>query len=245
MINRRCAVVVLTVLLATGCAKTVDGAARPASNPTQTHDKQLLLDGETLGNLLAQPFKKHPTWGPHHGGREKLGTNQDNATPAPCIGVAFASAAIAYASVPVLEVETVMWAAPYQPVRVDDVQEGVVSLPTPQDAAAAFAKFTAQWQACDGTTVTSEYVKPHGVRAISDVRVADSVVAASVLGTSGPHAVDYPQPVARALGVRGNHLVEVAVEFIGNGDPANQGNADMKTSGIQIAHAIMDRLAVS
>lgn len=236
----------MTVLLASGCATTVDGTARPAPSGNSTHDKQLLLDGATLANLLAQPFKRHPAFGPYHGGREKLTTNDDSATPAQCIGVVSMLMARVYEPFPVREVDSVMWAAPqHQAVKVDDVEEAVVSFPTPQDAAAAFAKFSAQWQACDGTTVTSQPVDVQGLKAISDVRVADSVVAAEVVKSSGPHDVVYPQPASRALGVRGDHLVEVDVTFFGNGDPANQGSGDVKTSGIQIAHAIMDRLAVS
>lgn len=40
-------------------------------------------------------------------------------------------------------------------------------------------------------------------------------------------------------------MVEVAVQFYGNGDPMAQGSGDIKTSASYIAHTMMDRLALS
>jgi hypothetical protein len=117
-------------------------------------------------------------------------------------------------------------------------------LPTPKDAAAAFAKFSAQWQGCDGTTLTADSVA-FARNTISDVRVADSVVAASVSMQPPEHSIPYSRPEARAVGVRGNYLVEVAVDFYGNDDPTAQGSGDIKTSAVDIAHAMMDRLALA
>jgi hypothetical protein len=59
------------------------------------------------------------------------------------------------------------------------------------------------------------------------------------------HSILASMPVARALGVRGDYLVEVAVRFFGNDDPPAQGSGDINTSAIDIAHAMMDRLTLS
>ena len=49
-------------------------------------------------------------------------------------------------------------------------------------------------------------------------------------------------PQARAIGVKGNCLVEAEVSFIPFSYPGDEGSADTNTSAIDIAHAIMDRL---
>jgi hypothetical protein len=49
-------------------------------------------------------------------------------------------------------------------------------------------------------------------------------------------------PEARAIGVKGNCLVEVEVSFIPVSYPGDEGSADINTSAIDIACAIMDRL---
>jgi hypothetical protein len=97
-------------------------------------------------------------------------------------------------------------------VKADDVDESVVSLPSAADADALFAKSSAQWTACDGKTLTvlsGTFVQ----NAITDVRVADSVVAATVSLGPGVHSILASIPEARAIGVRGNCLVEVEVSF--------------------------------
>jgi len=59
------------------------------------------------------------------------------------------------------------------------------------------------------------------------------------------HSILASVPLARALGVRGNCLVEVAVHFFGNSYPSDQGSGEINTSAVDIAHAMMDRLALS
>jgi hypothetical protein len=203
-----------------------------------------MVDGATLAKLLGQPFKSAPFSPPSYGGSEKFRTAWESATPVDCIGAVFMMEKIVYQSVPAKDVTDEMWTSDGHSVKVHSVDEGVISLPTPKDAAAAFAKFSAQWQACDGTTLTADSVA-FARNAISDVRVADSVVAASVSMQPPEHSILYSRPEARAVGVRGNYLVEVAVDFYGNDDPTAQGSGDIKTSAVDIAHAMMDRLALA
>jgi hypothetical protein len=113
-------------------------------------------------------------------------------------------------------------------------------LPTAADAGSAFAKFSAQWQKCDGTAVPL----PGGLLMltpqINDVRVADSVVAATVsLEFALPSSLPAAIPEARAIGVRGNCLVEVDVVYSRSANPSS----DIHTSAIDIAHAMMDKVS--
>ena len=231
----------VAALLATGCTAAIGGKAVPAPVPPIM---RILLDGATLAKLLAQPFKTVPLFGPSYGGSEKFGTGWEDAAPAECMGVVFMTQQAIYQSVPVQEVADVMWTNDGHSVKVDDVDEGVISFPTSKDAAAAFAKFSAQWHGCDGTTLTT-HSATSARNVISDVRVADSVVAASILAHPPEHSLLASVPVARALGVRGSYLVEVAVRFYGNDNPTAQGSGDVKTSAVYVAHAMLDRLALS
>jgi hypothetical protein len=242
MSNRWCGLApLLAVLLATGCTAAIGGKAVPAPVPPIM---RIMLDGATLAKLLGQPFKSAPSSPPSYGGRERLGTAWEDAGPPECIGVVFMMQKIVYESVPVKDVADETWTSDTQSVKVESVAEGVISFSSSKDAAAAFTKFVAQWQGCDGTTLTARSVTSTR-NVISDVHSADSVVGASVLMHPHEHSILASMPVARALGVRGDYLVEVAVRFFGNDDPPAQGSGDINTSAIDIAHAMMDRLTLS
>jgi hypothetical protein len=242
MSSRRCWVAALMAMaLATGCTPKIGGTARPAPLPPML---RIMLDGATLSKLLGQPFKNAPQFPPSYGGSEKFGTADESASPADCIGVVFMMQKIVYQSVPVKDAVRELWRNDGRSVKVDDVDEGVISFATAKDAAAAFERFSGQWQKCDGTTLSMDSVTS-ARNVISDVRLADSVVAASVLMHPHENSILTSIPMARALGVRGNYLVEVAVSFYGNDDPAARGSGDVNTSGVYLAHAMLDRLALT
>lgn len=48
--------------------------------------------------------------------------------------------------------------------------------------------------------------------------------------------------MARALGVKGPYVVEVRVDFIPIYGPGDQGNGNINTTAIDLAHALMDKL---
>lgn len=200
-----------------------------------------MFDGTALARLLGQPFQPYPHYS-EFGGLDTLGSNWDNGRPADCIGVVHLMQRVTYASAPILETAAETWVHKGDSVKVDSVEQGIVELRTVADANALFAKFTAQWQRCDGTTLMVEPIDIWGADAISDVRVSDSVVAATVSMGSGPHGGLNAIPEARALGVKGPYLVEVTVEFIPIYTPADQGNADINTTAIDLTHALMDKL---
>ncbi|WP_264058644.1 sensor domain-containing protein [Mycobacterium montefiorense] len=146
----------------------------------------------------------------------------------------------AYQSANVENIAQALWQQEGSSASATDVAEGVVALPTIAAANALFATFSAQWQQCDGRTLTvpsSSFVQ----NAISDVRIADSVVVASVSRESGEHSVLAAVPEVRALGVRGNCLVEVEVALVGSTDLTDQPSA--KFDALAIAHAMMDRVS--
>jgi hypothetical protein len=118
------------------------------------------------------------------------------------------------------------------PAVVIAVDEGVVALPTAVEADALFATFAQQWNRCNGKTADyrSQSYK------ITDVRVADSVLAATVQTS--------PTPIARAIGVRVNCVVEVKVPFSNDrGSPDRTQSADPETRAIDIARLMMEKVS--
>lgn len=233
----------IAVLLASGCTETTAGTASLAQNAGRVPAiKRALFDGAALARLLNQPFQPYPHYS-EFGGIDKLGTNWDNGRPADCIGVVHLMQRATYGSAPLQDTAAEMWVHKGDSVKIDSVQEGIVALRTAADAGALFAKFAAQWQKCDGTTLSVEPIDVWGSDAISDVRVLDSVVAATVSMGSGPHSVLNAIPTARALGVKGPYLVEVTVEFMPIYGPGDAGNGDINTTAIDLTHALMDKLS--
>ncbi|MEE2852350.1 MAG: sensor domain-containing protein [Actinomycetota bacterium] len=233
----------VAVLLASGCTKTTSGTATLAPDAGRVPAiKRALFDGTALARLLGQPFQPYPHYS-EFGGTDKLGSNWDNGQPADCIGVVHLMQRGTYGSAPIQDTAAEMWVHKGDSVKVDSIQEGIVALRTTEDASALFAKFTAQWQKCDGTTLTVEPIDVWGSDAISDVRVRDSVVAATVSMGSGPHGGLNAIPTARALGVKGPYLVEVTVDFIPIYTPADAGNADINSTAVDLTHALMDKLS--
>ncbi len=228
-----------------GCATTVGGAAKPAPELTPrtltglTVDHVLLSD-RTLSRILRRSLNIDPRFPPRFGGAEEL---DDDATALPdgCRGVAAMLQQSFYQSGEVNEVAVETWRHAAASPDVNSVKEGVVSLPTAADAGALFATFSRQWQQCDGT-VTS---LPGGVfrlkGKITDVQLSTSVLAATIsIGwtsrTAEPDANSIP--AGRAIGIRGNCLIEVEVDFF-NG-PSNAG--DINGTATAIARAMMDKV---
>jgi hypothetical protein len=223
--------------LAAGCVAVVGGTAYPmrglAPRPLIGQPvKQVLLDNSELSKIIGQLFQGKAELPPRFGGRELLFGLP--ASPSQCAGVVYELHRTSYGTADIRTVaQESWWTVGVRGAKVIDVSESVVALPTASAADALFAKFTQAWNRCNGTTVTSHFPSGGGPRAtISDVRAADSVLAATVeSGTS------FTITNARAVGVRVNCLVEVDVAFFANQQPAG--------TAVDIAHAMMDKVSRS
>jgi hypothetical protein len=250
----------LTVVaaLAVGCGavggQVVQGTAKPAPNLkprplTGETVRQVLLDDAALSRMLSQPFvaRKPPVFG----GPDKLFQSDTPVSPPACQGVTAMLQKSVYQSDPAVQVNDVAsesWWNNGEPAQVISVMQGVVTLPSAAQAEALFAKFSNQWQQCKGTTTTEQSGPISTTTDISDVRVADAsntVVAATNTATSVLPNMPalQPTPQARAIGVRLNCLVEVEVVFFGDRRSSDPGSANLDTSGIDIAHAMMDKIS--
>jgi hypothetical protein len=243
------AIAVLGVaVLAAGCTAVVGGKARPAPNVTArpfsgSVIKEVLLDDAALSRLLQQPFKADAHFPPRFGGPDLL---QDDgpASSVGCLGVAVMLQRTVYQSARVQGVAVESWLHAARSVKVISVKEGVVSLPTGAAADALFAKFSEQWRKCAGTTLPLPGSAVRLTAKITDVRDANSVLAATVsMGLTVPSSDPAAILEGRAIGVRGNCLVEVEVDFFNTSNPSHQGSGDVDTSAAEIAHALLDRVS--
>ncbi len=236
----------IAVLLATGCTATTSGKVVPAPNLALrpligSVVKQVLLDGAALSRLLNQGFQTVPAYPPVFGGREKLRDRFGAAASGDCGGVAYALQKSTYRSADVKNVADEFWRPDGSSADFSVVHEGVVSLPTAADANALFARFSTQWQQCDGQAL-AEPGKVFVRDTIADVRSMGSVVAATVSLEPRPGSVLAAVPQARAAGVAGNCLVEVEIAFFGITYPSDAGSADISTSAIKVARAMMSKV---
>jgi len=235
-------------LLTAGCTAAVDGNARPAANlksraiTGQTIKKVLLGDG-ALSEILNQSFEFDPRFPSRFGGPETL-QDSGSVLRVDCLGVAMMLQKIDYQSTNVKQVAMEAWRRTAKSMQVTSVKEGVVSLASADDADALFAKFSQQWQKCDGATLLlpDGMVKLKGK--VTNVKVASSVLAATAsvgwaFSGSGSEAI----PEGRAVGVRANCLVEVEVDFFNASDPAPQASGTFNTKAVDIAQAMMDEVS--
>lgn len=244
----------LVISLASGCTSVVAGTALPAAGlapqlVTGEAIKDVLLDSAALAKILGQDFTAKSELPPRFGGPEKLQEAFGRVSRVDCLGITTMLAKSAYQSArrsgSVENVARETWWNSAGPAKVISVAEGVVALSGPDEAAELFESFTQQWDSCDGAMVTIASGKVAFADKITDVRITNSVLAATVsIGTriSGSQ-LKAARPEARAIGLRGNCLVEVEIAFFSVRGPADKGSADINTSAIEIAHAMMERVS--
>lgn len=242
---------VVVAASAVGCGGVVEGAMKPASNLkprplTGQAVSQVPLDDAALSRMLGQPFVARQS--PQVGGPDKLFEPENPISAADCGGVTAMLQKSVYPSADISGVAYESWWNNGDPAQVISVMEGVVALPTAAQAETLFTKFLHQWQKCDGKTTTQQTGPIRTTNLISDIRIADAsktIVAATNTATSVlPNMPPLrPTPQARALGVRLNCLVETEVVFFGDRRPSDPGSADVDTSAVNVAHAMMDKVS--
>jgi hypothetical protein len=242
------AVAVLSIgLLATACATVTSGKAQapPGLGPkpiTGQAVRQVLLGDQALSRILQQPFMIDSRLPPQFGGPETL-RDLGSASPANCLGVAQMLHGSVYPSGKVDDVAVENWRHAAMTVKVTGVKEGVVSLPTTADANALFLSFAQQWQRCDGQAVVLPDPVLRLEAKITNVHVTSSVLAGTVSIGFASSSPDTPTIMAgRAIGVRGNCLVEVEVDYF-DASSRSQGAGATDVAAVDIAQAMMDRIS--
>ncbi len=245
-----CLLVIALAIPLAGCTRSIAGEVRPAAN-LMPHPllgepiKQVLLDDAALSKILKQTFTTKSDLPARFGGAEKLQVAYGLVTPVDCVGVTNLMENSAYQSADVKNVARETWWNAVGPSRVISVTEGVVALPSVGEASALFDKFSQQWNNCNGTTVTIDGGAIAFSDNVTDVRVTNSVLAATLdVDTRLPGTPSNgPRPEARAIGVRANCFVEVDIAFFSSQGPEDQASGDLHTSAVDMAHVMMDKVA--
>lgn len=235
------------VVLASGCTVVVGGKAQPAPDLAPrplagSTITRVLLGHTTLSRILKQPMIVDHRFPSRFGGPEALQAD-GTSSPVDCLGVAGMLEQSAYHSGNVKGVAVQAWRHAAVSAAVTEVREGVVSLPTAADANALFAAFSRQWQNCNGRTQPLSDNVFRLTATIDQVRVADSVLGATIwlaLASSGKDTDSIP--AGRAVGVQGNCLVEVEVDFFNASRSSLRGQGGIPTSAQDIAELMMDRI---
>lgn len=224
--------------LTAGCAHIIGGTGRPAPGLTPRPlvgevVKQTMLSDAALSHIFDESFKVDHDFPPTFGGPETMYWGWPSARGSDCAGLDHILIGEVYTNARIVNVAHEGWwdAGAYaQEARVINVDEGVVALPTAVTASALFTKFTSQWSHCAGASIDSGMGFHND---ISDVHLADSVLEATVHQRG--HGTTLR--VARALGVRVNCIVEVAVVFFLDQPP------EPGKSASDVARRIMDNIS--
>jgi hypothetical protein len=157
-----------------------------------------------------------------------------DASPISCAAVTDTAPRIVYEPLPVLEAARQSYFNWDEGVDTSGADVAVVRLATAEVAASTFQTFAVQWRQCAGTTVVKRVGDSVIDAAISDVAVQDSMVSATVRTTQRPDAPT--SRYERALGVRGDALVEVSLATT----PTGERQPDPQAAAVRIVESILD-----
>ncbi|BBZ29374.1 hypothetical protein MMAD_36690 [Mycolicibacterium madagascariense] len=224
----------VSAILLSGCASTVHGVAVPATSALEilpTDDEISAVAGNTLSTFGFRPFV---------GGAEILpdGFRTDaDASPIGCAAVTDTAPRIVYERLPVLEAARESYFNWDEGVDTSGADAAVIRLSTASATGDAFESFARQWQQCAGTTVVKHVLGTVVDAAISDVARRDGVVAATVRTQRQPGTAT--SRYERAIGMRGNTIVEVSLAIT----PKGERQPDPQAAAVRIAKDMLDRSA--
>lgn len=206
--------------LTASCSGVVAGAAHPTPNLkprplTGVTIQEVMLSDTELSRSFGQKFRiGEPV---RFGGPPELLWGWLGTAQSDCSGLSHILIGEVYTNAQVVNVTHEQWTddvtAEQQLPTVLDLDEGVVALPTMGAADALFSKFRAQWSRCGGARIESG-IGYHDE--VGEVHADASTVEATVTVVDP----DTRLRRSRAVGVRNNCIVEVAVTYFLETAPA-------------------------
>ncbi len=238
---RRAAAAALGVVLLVSCSTSGDGTSAPRpsapsaeSSKTQAQEPYAWLtsvlptDAE-LSEALGYPVTIDGPPEIRNGAKLRntfIGSRE--VAERDCIGVVSPLETEAYGSAPLVAVTFASESA---------ATYGAAAFDSPRSAQETFKRFSDQWRACDGRTVVKAFGGVDMRDAISDVRLAGSVVSAVLIAASEEGS---PVVAGRAIGVSQDCMVEVELVY---DDPADRGRASERA--IRLVESMLSRVKTS
>lgn len=200
--NRTLPVVLLAVVLA-GCSATVEGdAVRTVPSAVE----RALPTPVELGQALNAPMRTGSS--PQVGGADVLRDDKDTVSPLDCAGVPHAGHRQTYQGAGVHEAARGSWSTPDGTDVRTGVVVSVVELDSPVSARSWYAKTAAQWQKCQGVTVTQRAPSFTFIENIERTADSEGTLTAE-LSVSTSDGLVTPIPVQRALTTAAQYLIDV------------------------------------
>lgn len=238
---RRAAAAALGVVLLTSCSTSSDGTSTPDTTTSFTETTQtraqepyawltsVLPTDSELSEALGYPVTIDGPPKIRNGARLRntfVGSRE--VAERDCIGVVSPLETETYGSAPLVAVTFASESA---------ATYGAAAFDSPRSAEETFKRFSDQWRACDGRIVVKAFGGVDMRDAISNVRLAGSVVSAVITTTSEEGS---PVVAGRALGVSQDCMVEVELVYDG---PADRDRASGRA--IRLAEAMLIRVKTS
>ena len=218
------------------------GSSGRSPTSSSTPVDAALLDGTELTRVLNQPFETKAGSSQRGGvyGLREFGTSDERTEK--CVGVLHPAASVTYRDSSMRTFAYQQWSRPTGDYAgaVISVDEAVVAFANPEDAQKLLARATEEWKQCNSQRVLASWGTDGKFDSwtIRDVDTTDSIVTATV-GYTDAGSGTIRMPTSRALALKGNNVVDVGVVMFR--DPTK--SADPETSGIDVARAILDKIA--
>jgi PknH-like extracellular domain len=234
-------------LLVSGCTTVTEGDGRPAAGlPLRPLAGDQLLDVVPTTNqvvdMIGDPL------GPDSELPEELGelpdmadglSSEAEASPHECVGAISTLQRSIYEDTGMTEYASRHWELPDdEDGDVLSATAGVAAFPGTAEANDVFDAFVEQWKDCDGTTVEVpvEDGNDFFVDTIANVHVENAVLSADIETARPSASISWPR--VRAIGVRGNCLVEIDISFFGGDAPPS----DLENVAVEMAQLAMNRI---
>lgn len=191
------------------CAPSVDGVARRHTSAPAAL-QQLLPTADEVGISVGNPVDAS---GPPHVGSIDVLPNgirdSAGASPLDCLGAVTPLMRVVYESAGVVGAAWQDFARLGRAATVSSAEAGVVRLGADTEASRMFSRFVAQWQSCEGATVTLHAGAIGGLDLkVTRVRVDGPILSAVILSDGGDGTTF---PTEHAVGVADDCVVDVDV----------------------------------
>lgn len=201
--NRALPAAVLLVVVLAGCSTTVQGdAVRTAPNAVE----RALPTPVELGQVLNAPMQVDSSL--QVGGADVLRDDKDTVSPLDCAGVPHAGHRQTYQGSGVHEAARGSWSTPDGTDVRTGVVVSVIELDSPGSARSWYAKTAAQWQKCQGVTVTQRADTFRFIESIDHINDSEGMLTAELTASTSGGWVT-PMSGQRALTATAQYLIDV------------------------------------